>query len=152
MSKREKPGDTNDADVGRSSEDIRRAIIKGEENISQTVGQISEIIEEKLDWREYVKKSPYLAIGTAAGLGYLASKMFITRTTPLERIMGSIAEEVRGSLGAVLSGTTRPGLVRATVQHIATKAAAGWVKNIISTAANSGDGTQPQQDVIQPSA
>ena len=116
MAEKKHPGDTKEADVERSSEDIRQDIAKEEENISQTVEQIGELIEEKLDWREYVKDSPYLAIGAAAGLGYLASRIFITRTTPMERIMGSIAEEVRGSLGGVLVGAAGPGLIRVTLQ------------------------------------
>jgi len=145
MAKRENPGDMKEADAERSSEDIRQDIAKGEENISQTVAQIGELIEEKLDWREYVKDSPYWAIGAAAGLGYLASRIFIARATPMERIMGSIAQEVRGSLGGVLAGAAGPGLVRVTLQSIATKAAAGWIKKAILTdAAGGGAGPQPR--------
>jgi ElaB/YqjD/DUF883 family membrane-anchored ribosome-binding protein len=145
MAKRENPGDTKEADAERSSEDIRQDIAKGEENISQTVAQIGELIEDKLDWREYVKDSPYLAIGAAAGLGYLASRIFIARATPMERIMGTIAQEVRGSLGGVLAGAAGPGLIRVTLLSIATKAAAGWIKKAISAdAAGGGAGPQPR--------
>ena len=103
MAEREYLSNTRGADVERSTEDIRQDITKEEQNLSQTVEQIGERIKEKLDWRAYVKDSPYWALGAAAGLGYLASGMFITRTTPMERIMGSIAEEVRDSLGGVLA-------------------------------------------------
>ena len=136
---------TRAADVERSSEDIRRDIAKGEENISQTVEKIDERIQEKLDWRGYVKDSPYWALGAAAGLGYLASRMFITRTTPMERIMGSIGEEVRDSLGGLLAGAAGPGLIKVALLGIVTKAAAGWIKNATSTAeASSGAGPRPQ--------
>ena len=145
MAEREYPSNTREADVERSTEDIRRDIAKGEENISQTVDKIDERIQEKLDWRGYVKDSPYLALGAAAGLGYLASRMFITRTTPMERIMGSIAEEVRDSLGGLLAGAAGPGLIKVTLLGIATKAAAGWIKNATSTAvASGGAGPRPQ--------
>jgi hypothetical protein len=145
MVKRENPVDMKEADAERSSEDIRQDIAKGEENISQTVAQIGELIEDKLDWREYVKDSPYLAIGAAAGLGYLASRIFIARATPMERIMGTIAQEVRGSLGGVLAGAAGPGLIRVTLLSIATKAAAGWIKKAISAdAAGGGAGPQPR--------
>ena len=97
MTEREHPGNTKEADIERSTEDIRQDIAKEKENISQTVEQIGERINEKLDWRGYVKDSPYWALGAAAGLGYLASRMFIRRTTPMERIMRPIAEEVRDS-------------------------------------------------------
>ena len=131
MAEREHLSNTREADVERSAENIRQDIAKGEENISQTVEKIEERIKEKLDWRGYVKDSPYWALGAAAGLGYLASGMFITRTTPMERIMGSIAEEVRDSLGGVLARAAGPGLIRVTLLGVATKAAAGWIKKAI---------------------
>jgi len=145
MAERKNPGDTKAADVERSSEDIRQDIAKEEENISQTVAQIGELIEEKLDWREYVKDSPYLAIGAAAGLGYLASRMLISRATPMERIMGSIAKEVRGSLGGVVAGAAGSSLILVTLQSIATKAAASWIKKAISPDAADGAGPQPRK-------
>ena len=133
MSEREHLSNEKEADVERSSEDIRQDIAKEKENISQKVDQIGERIKEKLDWREYVKDSPYLAIGVAAGLGYIGSRVLITRTTPMERIMDSIAGEVRGSLGGLIPGAAGPGLIKMTLLGIATKAAAGWIKNAIST-------------------
>jgi ElaB/YqjD/DUF883 family membrane-anchored ribosome-binding protein len=145
MAEKKDPGNKREADVERSSEHIRRDIAKGEESISQTVDKIDERIQEKLEWRGYVKDSPYLALGVAAGLGYLASRMFMTRTTPMERIMGSIAEEVRGSLGGLLAGAAGPNLIKATLLGIATKAAAGWIRHAASTAvASGGAGPRPQ--------
>jgi ElaB/YqjD/DUF883 family membrane-anchored ribosome-binding protein len=138
MAEREYLSNTREADVERSTEDIRQDIAKGEENISQTVEQIGEHIKEKLDWRGYVKDAPYWALGAAAGLGYLASGMFLRRTTPMERIMGSIAEEVRDSLGGLRTGAAGPGLIKVTLLGIATKAAASWVKNATSTSVASG--------------
>ena len=143
MAEREYLNNTREADVERSSEDIRRDIAIGEENISQTVDKIDERIQEKLEWRGYVKDSPYLALGAAAGLGYLASRIFITRTTLKERIMGSIAEEVRDSLGGLLARAAGPGLVKVTLLGIATKAAANWMKNATSTAV-AGSGAKPR--------
>jgi len=145
MADTKNPGDTEEADVERSSEDIRQDIAKGEENISQTVAQIGELIQEKLNWREYVKDSPYLAIGAAAGLGYLASRILIARATPMERIMGSIAKEVRGSVGGVFAGAAGSSLILVALQRIATKAAASWIKQAISAdAAGGGAGPQPR--------
>ena len=145
MAEREHLSDTREPDIERSSEHIRRDIAQGEENISQTVEKIDERIQEKLDWRGYVKDSPYLALGAAAGLGYLASRMLITRTSPMERIMASIAEEVRDSLGGLLARAAGPGLIKVALLGIATKAATGWVKNATSTAeASGGAGPQPR--------
>ncbi|MBI5591300.1 MAG: hypothetical protein HY881_12535 [Deltaproteobacteria bacterium] len=145
MAEREQLGNTKDADIERSTEDIRQDIDREKENITQTVEQIGERIEEKLDWREYVKDSPYWTIGAAAGLGFLASRMFITRTTPMERIAASIAEEVRGSLVGLRAGAAGPGLIKVALQVIATKAAASLIKKAISTTvASGGAGPRPQ--------
>jgi len=142
MAEREYINNTEEADAERSTEDIREDIAKGEGNISQTVEQIGERIKEKLDWREYVKDSPYWALGAAAGIGYLASWMFTTRATPMERIVSSIAEEVRDSLGG-LAGAAGPSLIKVTLLAIATKAAVGWIKNATSTAM-AGGGPEPR--------
>jgi ElaB/YqjD/DUF883 family membrane-anchored ribosome-binding protein len=145
MAEREYLSNRREADVERSTEDIRQDIAKGGENISQTVEQIGERIKEKLDWRGYVKDYPYWALGVSAGLGYLASGMFPTRTPPMKRIMGSIAEEVRESLGGLRVGDAGPGLVKVTLLGIATKAAAGWIKNATSTGvASRGVAPRPQ--------
>jgi ElaB/YqjD/DUF883 family membrane-anchored ribosome-binding protein len=135
---------TREPDVERSTEDIRRYIAKKEENISRTVEQIGERIQEKLDWRVYVKDSPYWALGAAAGLGFLASGMFRTRATPMERIMNSIAEEVRDSLDGLRAGAAGPGLIKLTLLSIAAKAAASWIKNANSTAMASRDAVPSQ--------
>jgi ElaB/YqjD/DUF883 family membrane-anchored ribosome-binding protein len=145
MTEREHPGNTKERDVARSTEDIRQDIAKEKENISQAIEQIDERIKEKLDWRGYVKGSPYWALGAAAGIGYLASRMFIRRTTPMERIMRPITEEVRDSLGGLLAGAAGSGLIKVTLMGIVTKAAASLIKSAItSDVAGSGVGPRPQ--------
>ena len=57
-----------------------------------------------MDWRESVKDSPFWAIGAAAGLGYLASRVFITHTTHMERIVEAVAEGVHDSLDSLNAG------------------------------------------------
>jgi len=149
MAEREYLNNTRGEDVERSTEVIRQDIAKEGENISQTVKQIGERIKEKLDWRGYVKDSPYLAMGAAAGLGYLASGMFRTHTTPKEQIMRSIAEEVRDSLGGLHARATGHGLITVTLLGIATKVAASWIKNATSTAVTSGEpDLDHRQDVV----
>lgn len=147
MGEREYPGTTREALFERSTEEIRRDIAKDKENISQTVDQISERVTAKLDWRGYVKDSPYWAVGVAAGLGYLGSRLFIKRTTPVERIIGSIAEEVRGSVGGLLAGAAGAGLIKVTLIGIATKVAASWINDATATAARDGDAApRPQPE------
>ncbi len=132
------------AEIERSTEDIRQDIAREEENLSRTAQQIGDRIKEKLDWSAYVKNSPYWALGAAAGLGFLASKMLQTRTTPMERIIGSLAEEVRASIGGLHIGAAAPSLIQVTLLGIATKVATDWIKNTNSTASSSG-GISPQQ-------
>ncbi|OHB24626.1 MAG: hypothetical protein A2X84_11255 [Desulfuromonadaceae bacterium GWC2_58_13] len=133
------------AERERSSEDIRRDIAREEENLSQTVEQIGERIKEKLDWRAQVKDSPYWALGAAAGLGYFASKVFARRATPMERILGSLVEEVRGSLGPQPSAAAGTGLIRMTLLGIATRAAADWIRDEchLDSPTRGGDGPRP---------
>jgi hypothetical protein len=151
MAKKEHPDKDKEADVERSSDDIREDIVKGEELISQTVEQIGERIKEKLDWREYVKDSPYVALGAAAGLGYLASVIFRKRTTPMERFMGSMDKQVRHSLGGLLAGAAGPGLIKVTLIGIATKAAMGWIKSAAApTVASGGAGAKPRTENSPP--
>jgi len=136
------------AEINRSTEDIRQDIAREEENLSRTAQQIGDRIKEKLDWSAYVKDSPYWTLGAAVGLGFLASKMLQTRTSPMERIMGSLAEEVRNSLGSLHIGTASPSLIQVTLMGIATKIATDLIKNTTSTASSSGGiRPQPQTDL-----
>lgn len=130
MAEIESSGNDKAADVQRSSDDIRQRIAEGKENISQKVDQIGERIQEKLEWREYVKDYPYLALGVAAGLGCLGARILVPRITPIERFMDSIAGDIHGSLGGP---PPPPGLIKLTLLGMATRAAAKWMKNTVST-------------------
>jgi hypothetical protein len=139
MDKRESQSGT-----GRSTSVIRQNIAQGGENISQTVEQLGQRIQEKLDWREYVKNSPYLTLGIAASLGCLASGLLRKRTTPTERLVRIIADQVGDSLGSLHAKAAGPGLIQATLLAIAVKTAVGWLQNADSTAAPVDDaGQQP---------
>jgi hypothetical protein len=145
MDEREYPSTTRKARVERSSAEIRQEIATAKENISLPVEEIGERVKEKLDWRGYLKDSPYWALGAAAGLGYLGSRLFVKRPTAMERIMRPIAEEFRDSLGGLHAGAGGSGLIKVTLMGIATKAAASWIKNATSTAvASDGAMTRPQ--------
>ena len=79
-----------------------------------------------------MKDSPYWALGAAAGLGYLGSRLFVRRTTPMERILRPIAKEFRGSVHGLLAGAAGPGLIKETLVGVATMAAVRWIKKAIS--------------------
>jgi ElaB/YqjD/DUF883 family membrane-anchored ribosome-binding protein len=153
MAERKAPSNTREAGGERSTEDIRQDIAKEEETLSKTVEQIGEHIKEKLDWREYVKDSPYWAIGVAAGLGYLAAGRLIKRPTPIEEIMNSIAEDVHDSLSGLRAATAGPGIVKLTMLGIATKAITSWIKKCnLDNCDKPRPRPQPQAEVVQLSA
>ena len=129
MDEKESHGKTGVMNGERSSEEIRRNIAREKENISQTVGQIGERIKEKMDWREYVNDSPYLSLGVAVGIGYLASSVFTKRASPLEQIV----EEACESFGGLRPEATRPGLIKLTLIGIVARAAAGWLNDATMT-------------------
>jgi ElaB/YqjD/DUF883 family membrane-anchored ribosome-binding protein len=107
-------------DVGRSSAEIKADIATDLDNISAKAGDLSERIEEKLDWREHVKESPFWALGAAAGLGFLASGMVVRRAGPLEHIFET-------AVGSLTGGGGRS-LIKMTLFGIATRAVVGLIK------------------------
>jgi ElaB/YqjD/DUF883 family membrane-anchored ribosome-binding protein len=76
----------------RSAEAIRQDIAAKRDSISETVDRLGERIQESLDWREYIGKYPLLALGLAAGTGFLVAGLFKRQPTPRERIMDAVAE------------------------------------------------------------
>jgi ElaB/YqjD/DUF883 family membrane-anchored ribosome-binding protein len=76
----------------RSAEAIRQDIAAKRDSISETVDKLGERIQESLDWREYISKYPMLALGLAAGAGFLIAGLFKRQPTPRERIMDAVAE------------------------------------------------------------
>lgn len=132
------------AEHERSSAEIRRDIDKEEETISRTVEQIGERIKDKFDWRAQVKESPYWALGAATGLGFFAAKIIARRASPMERILGPLAEEVRGSLDGQFSGGARTGLITMTLLGIATRSAANWIKQTYQHDSGTGGAARPR--------
>src|SRR2546423_14583217 len=76
----------------RSAEAIRQDIAAKRDSISETVDKLGERIQETLDWREYVGKYPWLALGLAAGAGVIVAGLFKHEPTPRERILEAVAE------------------------------------------------------------
>lgn len=144
MDKRERHNGTGQAESGRSTDEIRQDIAQGGERLSQTVKQLGHRVKEKLDWREYVKDSPYWTLGAAAGLGCLAGGLLRRRTTPTERLVRILADQAGEALGGLRAKAVGPGLITATLLAVAVKTAANWLHNPDSTEAPVNDaGQQP---------
>ncbi len=51
--------------------------------------------QETNDRQAYVKDTPYLALGIAAGLGYIAAGVFVKKKTSMDRLLDTVSDEVR---------------------------------------------------------
>jgi ElaB/YqjD/DUF883 family membrane-anchored ribosome-binding protein len=131
----------DDAD-DRSAREIRKDIAAKRETISETVDKLGERIHQTLDWREYVAEYPGVALGLAAGVGFLVSGIFRREPTPQERIMDAVADiaddltdrisDVAGDAikRKMVSGKT----VKAAIFAMVTKAAVDFAKQKAMTA------------------
>lgn len=130
---------TEDSEVDRSSEKIRQDIAAKRESISETVERIGDTVQRTLDWRTYAADYPMIAIGAAAGLGFLLAKVFAPKPTPRERILEAIADSVDdlkeqfgGYLEIVPQKKKRIGnSVKAATMALVTKAATDYAKNAL---------------------
>lgn len=133
----------------RSAEAIRQDIAAKRETISETVDKLGERIQETLDWREYVAEYPVVAIGLAAGVGFLVSGIFKRSPTPQERIMDAVAEltedltdHVSSVAGDVIKKKLVSGkTVKAALVAVVTKAALDFAKEKAGDLL-AGNGTQ----------
>ncbi|HKY03581.1 MAG TPA: hypothetical protein VJQ56_01760 [Blastocatellia bacterium] len=115
----------------RSAEEIRLDIAAKRDSITETVDKLGDRIQETLDWREYIAEYPVVALGLAAGVGFLVSGMFKREPAPTDRLMDALADTVeditdrfRDSLGDVIPKKKGPGktLKAAVVASISTAA------------------------------
>lgn len=135
----------------RSAYEIRQDIAAKRETISETVDKLGERIHQTFDWHEYVANYPAVALGVAAGVGFLVAGIFKRKPTPQERIMDAIAEvteditdritDVAGDVvkRKMFSGRT----VKAAIIAAAGKAAMDFAKNKVRAAWLDGN-NQPQ--------
>jgi ElaB/YqjD/DUF883 family membrane-anchored ribosome-binding protein len=127
----------SDDEPERSALEIRQDIAAKRDSISETVDKLGDRIHETLDWREYIADYPYVALGVAAGLGFIVSGIFKRRPTPRDRIMDALAEtledvtgNLRGSVEEVV-GKRKGGLgktAKAALTATITKAAIDFAK------------------------
>jgi ElaB/YqjD/DUF883 family membrane-anchored ribosome-binding protein len=120
----------------RSAEEIRQDIAAKRESISQTVDQLGDKLQQKLDWREQVARHPFVALGAAAAVGVVVSGAFKHRPTPRERMMDAVAEtiedftdDVRNSVTSLFLKTAGPSFLRSAIAGILTKAVVDVLKN-----------------------
>src|SRR2546428_4350879 len=125
--------------VERSEEEIRQDIAARRESITDAVDRLSDRFQQTLDWRAYISDYPLAALGVAAGLGFLAARMFKPRPSAGKRIKDALAygvEDLAGRLHHQLDhvaphrsglGLGRPGQTALT--GLGTRAATHYLQN-----------------------
>lgn len=125
--------------VERSAEEIRQDIAARRESITDTVDRMSDRFQQTLDWKAYVSDHPLAALGVAAGLGFLAARMFKPRPSAGKRIKDALAhgfEDLAGRFHHQLenvapreSGLGLSRTMKAALAGLITKAATGYLQN-----------------------
>ncbi|HKQ79995.1 MAG TPA: hypothetical protein VJ810_40260 [Blastocatellia bacterium] len=123
----------------RSAAEIRQDIAARRETITEAVDRLSDRFQRKLDWREYVSDYPLVALGVAAGVGFLVARIFKPRPSAGERIKDALAYGVEDLTSRVryqlddLSARSRGfGIgktVKAAATGLLTKAVTDYLQN-----------------------
>jgi ribosomal protein S17E len=138
------PGRDQTEDADRSAEELRQDIAARRELITETVDRISDRFQRTFDWRAYVADYPLVALGAAAGAGFLLSGLFKHRLTPAERIKEALAdsvEEMTDRFRDQFDGAfnTKPALsrsIKAAATGAIVNAVTGYLKNRLSGASD----------------
>jgi ElaB/YqjD/DUF883 family membrane-anchored ribosome-binding protein len=141
--------DTSD----RSAVAIRQDIAAKRESISETVDKLGERIHETFDWHEYVAEYPAVALGLAAGAGFLVAGIFKRNPSPQERIFDAVAdltEDMTDRVGDVMAGVIQKKLfsgrtVKAAVTAMIVKAGVDFLKKQLAGTIGDGSGRPPLQ-------
>jgi ElaB/YqjD/DUF883 family membrane-anchored ribosome-binding protein len=94
----------DDARGERSIDEIRRDIERRRDSITRTVDQMGRKVHDTFSWREQVADHPYVALGVAAGAGFLLAKLLLRRRSSPERL----AEELGSTLRHSIHGASAP--------------------------------------------
>jgi hypothetical protein len=152
--------------MDRSSQEIRGDIAAKRESISDAVDQLGVRIQESLDWKVYVHRYPYVAMGAALGAGFLIASALThkRRSSPLERITDvlvgkaeDLGEDLRKSARNLIVKTAAPNLFRGTIYGLAGKALMQYLQTRIVMAEGNGSRVSgaewkpPQQPASTPS-
>jgi hypothetical protein len=132
--------------IDRSTDEIREDIAAKRDSISQTVGRLGDKIQETLDWKVYVRRYPYMAVGAAVGTGLLlAATLPRRKATPMERILDvlvdkaeELGDDLLKSARRLAVRTVAPGLFRGTIYGLAGKAFMQYLQNRVILAEGNG--------------
>lgn len=136
----------------RSADTIRHDIAAKRESISETVDKLGDRIQETFDWHEYVAEYPVVALGLAAGAGFLLAGVFKRKPTPQERIHEAVAElteDLTDRVGGVMAGVIQKKMfsgrtVKAAATTMIARAAMDFLKSRLA-GAMAGTNSRPGQ-------
>lgn len=126
----------------RSAVAIRQDIAAKRESISETVDKLGERIHETFDWHEYVAEYPAVALGLAAGAGFLVAGIFKRKPSPQDRILDAVAdltEDMTDRVGGVMAGVIQKKMfsgrtLKAAATAMIAKAAVDFLKKQLAGA------------------
>jgi ElaB/YqjD/DUF883 family membrane-anchored ribosome-binding protein len=131
---------SRDTPTERSAFAIRQDIAAKRESISETVDKLEQRIHKTFDWHEYVGSYPAVALGLAAGAGFLVAGIFRRKPTPQERILDAFADltdDLTSRVGDAMAGVIQNKLVsgrtlKAAATTLVAKAAVNYVTSRLS--------------------
>jgi len=94
----------SDTTVDKSIEEIRQDIERTRQNISGTVDTLGTKLHEQLDWREYIRRKPFVAIGVGVGAGLVISRMIVPKPKP----PATLSDFIANTLAKTVRQITRP--------------------------------------------
>ncbi|HZS46482.1 MAG TPA: DUF3618 domain-containing protein [Blastocatellia bacterium] len=98
----EKKSTTPAGDENRSIDEIRQDIEKTRQNISGTVDVLGTKLQKQLDWREYVRRKPLVAVGIGLGAGFVLSRMIVSKPKPRFSMGDLIADTIAKTVGQIM--------------------------------------------------
>lgn len=122
----------------RSEEEIRQDIAARRESITDTVDRLSDRFQQTFDWKSYVSDHPLVALGVAAGAGFLAARILLPRRSASGRIKDALADSIEDLTGRFQKRLDHVmphpqsglgGALKAAVTGLFTKAATDYLQN-----------------------
>jgi ElaB/YqjD/DUF883 family membrane-anchored ribosome-binding protein len=141
------------AEYDRSSDEIRRDIAAKRESISATVDRLNTTVQRVFDWKTYVVDHPVAALGIAAGVGFLASRILVPGKAPTDRLVDAAMDTLDDLSDRVLDRfNLKPRYgraVRAALMAMATRSAGNYVRKQLRGSAEREAGADLERPVPQ---
>jgi ElaB/YqjD/DUF883 family membrane-anchored ribosome-binding protein len=133
----------NDLKSGeRSADQIRREIAAKRESLTDAVERLGDKIHETVDWRGYITRHPYAAVGVAAGAGLVVSRVLARRrhSSPAQKIIDALSDTadsvskdlrktIQRAVAQVFMKSAPPVMFKGALYGAASKVMASFLQN-----------------------